>query len=416
MAPENPPRPPLARWKRFLFSAVLLLLTWGALEAIAYTYLRATRGYATHLYEFDFDPYRIIHPARNFVDTRGVRHNAQGFRRDSLVPLRKAPGAVRVFLMGGSTAYGTGGLWPHIDRSHPVLRNEETIDAYLQDELRRRFPGRPIEVINAGVTSTWTHHHLIYVNQAILRFDPDIILFLDGFNDFFFYDPRHDQFASYAYGEMATKVMGPPTLKSLASAVGWWLYRTDPLTHVALKSVRTFMAFRPPPPDRAPVQLDSAIAGLRETFPENAGKMHRRLALTLRDEGVTPVFLLQPILALESGAKPLTPVEVELRKFMLASWLPGYDEYLRRAVPYINEEESRMAAEFGAHYHDLTGIYAGVKEQVYTDYCHLTPLGNQLLARYVAERIAPLVQERIDGAPRDAAPGAAAGGRALSVR
>lgn len=388
-------RAPIARWKRVFFTAILLTLTWLVLEGIAYAYLRVSRGYATHLYEFDFDPYRIVHPARNYLDTRGVRHNAQGFRRDDLVPLEKAPGAVRIFLMGGSTAYGIGGLWPHIDNSHPVLRNEETIDAYLERALQEQFPGRSIEVINAAVTSTWTHHHLIYVNQTILRFDPDIILFLDGFNDFFFFNPRHDQFGSYAYGETAMTVMGPPTLGALAAANGWWLYRKDPLTHVIIKAVRAGRSLRLPSKDRPSLNVDSAVTGLEATFPENAGKMHRRLALLLRDEGVTPVFLLQPLIALEAGAKPLTDTEQALRRFMLASHRAGYDEFLRRAVPFINAEESRMAADLGAHYFDLTGIFAGVPEQVYTDYCHLTPRGNQLLARYVAERLIPMVEARI---------------------
>jgi lysophospholipase L1-like esterase len=390
---------PLPGWKRVLFSLVLLGVVWASLEGIAYAYLRLATGWSGGaLYEFDFDPYRIVHPARNYVDTRGLRHNAQGFRRDTDVERRKEPGTIRVFLMGGSTAYGTGGLWPHIDPNWPVLTNQQTIDHFLERELSSRFPGRKVEVINAAVTSTWTHHHLIYVNQTILNYDPDVVVFLDGFNDFFFYGKGHDQFAAYAYGEMASKIMGPPTLGSLASANAWWLYRKDPLSHVVIKTVRGISARRAPEEGRPPIEVDSALAGLREVFPRSAGKMHRRLALILRDEGVDAMFLLQPMLAMESGAKPLTPTEVELRRYMLASWLPRYDEYLRQAVGFVNAEESRMATELGAHYFDLTGIYAGVKEQIYTDYCHLTPLGNELLARYVADRLAPIVEKRISGA------------------
>ena len=59
----------------------------------------------------------------------------------------------RLFLMGGSAAYGLGGLWPHIQREYAVLKNAETIDAYLERDLAPQFPGRRVEVINAAINS-----------------------------------------------------------------------------------------------------------------------------------------------------------------------------------------------------------------------------------------------------------------------
>ncbi len=50
-----------------------------------------------------------------------------------------------------------------------------------------------------------------------------------------------------------------------------------------------------------------------------------------------------------------------------------------------------MARQVGAHFIDLTQLYGGVPEQVYTDYCHLTPYGNMLLARYVGRRLLPWI-------------------------
>ena len=82
---------------------------------------------------------------------------------------RSQPGTYRIFLMGASTAYGLGGLWPHIEDRYPVLKNPETIDAYLEQEAAGAIrPDLQIEVINAAITSTWTHHNLIYLNQTIL--------------------------------------------------------------------------------------------------------------------------------------------------------------------------------------------------------------------------------------------------------
>src|SRR6266480_1978409 len=192
--------PSLSLGKRLLFSLLLIGIALGTCELIAIWYLRAFNGYdGTHLYEYVFDPYKNVLPAPNYVDTRGIHHNRQGFRRTGEVMLAKPAGTYRIFLMGGSTAYGLGGLWPHIQRTFAVLKNSETIDAYLERILGDSVPGTHIEVINAAITSTWTHHELIYLNQTLLRYQPDMVLFLDGFNDFFFDNRDHDQFADYSY-------------------------------------------------------------------------------------------------------------------------------------------------------------------------------------------------------------------------
>jgi lysophospholipase L1-like esterase len=192
----------LSRKKKFVFYVIMFGLLALLFEGGARLYLRMSQGYSGGpLLQYEFDAYKNVRPTPNFVDTRGVQHNSQGFRRSSEVSRTKPAGTFRVFLMGGSTAYGTGGLWPHLQRTYPVLKNSQTIDTYLEHDLTRRFPGTRFEVINAAIPSIWTHHHLIYLNQSILKYKPDMVILVDGFNDFFYYDRGHDQFASYAYTE-----------------------------------------------------------------------------------------------------------------------------------------------------------------------------------------------------------------------
>ena len=46
----------LPRWKRILFSVIMVVFVYGVLDITANVYLRVTRGYdGKHLYEFDFD-------------------------------------------------------------------------------------------------------------------------------------------------------------------------------------------------------------------------------------------------------------------------------------------------------------------------------------------------------------------------
>lgn len=385
---------PLPVWKKALFSLVLVAVVIGSLEFAAVIYLRLFEGYdGKHLMRYEFDPYKNVLPTPNFVDTRGVHHNSQGFRRVTDVPLAKPAGTYRVFLMGGSTAYGLGGLWPNIQREFAVLPDSATISAYLERSLAAALPGKRIEVINAAITSTWTHHHLIYLNQTILRYQPDMVLFLDGFNDFFFYDRDHDQFASYRYQEQSSLIMGDPTVYSLAYMDAWWLFRKSALANLTmrgLRGVRELVATRHA--TRTPVNVDEALQGLEDVFPRSALAIDRRIGLILRDAGVHAVFMLQPMLILERERKPMPPVERKLFDFEVASYLPNYETFLRRAVPYVSARERAMADAVGALFLDLTPIYATVPQQAYTDYCHLTPFGNSRLANVVAARILPLIR------------------------
>jgi len=389
----------ISHWKAVLLVILLLTIVAAGLELGVRFYLRETRGYdGEHLYQFVFDPYKNILPSPNYVDTRGIRHNSKGFRRSTEVSLAKPSGTYRIFLMGGSTAYGIGGLWPHIDDRYPVLKNSETIDAYLEQALSSALPGWKVEVINAAITSTWTHHNLIYLNQTILKHHPDMVLFLDGFNDYYYYDDGHDQFASYSYNLPSQVILGEPTLYSLAYANGWWLFRKSALAHMLARGASNLSLLLSQRPERHPIDVEQAVAIQQRIFSANALKMEERCGLILQNEHVIPVFMLQPMLILERDRR-LTDVERRLFEFNVKSYLPNYEAFITRAVQYVRTRETEMAARVGGAFIDLTGIYKDVDGQIYTDYTHLTPEGNKLTALFIAERILPLIRQRAQSAP-----------------
>jgi len=397
---ESTTAAPLPRWKKWLFGFVLFALVVGVLQLGAYAYLRQFNGYdGRHLMQYEFDPYKNILPTRNYVDTRGVRHNSVGFRRSSEVTKAKPPGTVRIFLMGGSAAYGLGSLWLHIQRDFALLRNEETIDAYMERRLAGAFPGMKVEVINAAITSTWTHHSLIYLYQTILGYDPDMVLFLDGFNDFYHVGPNHDQFGSYTYNLKARVIEGDPTISSLVTMNGWWLFRKFALAHVAGRAARELKVLLTPRPDRTPIDPQARFAAVQQVFPRSAGATHERIGVLLRHEGIPAVFMLQPFLILERERPTATPIERRLFEFNVSSYLPNYEAFMKLATPWLAEQERAMAQRVGATFLDLTAAYRDVPGQVYTDYCHLTPHGNDVLAGIIAQHITPLITTRLAQRP-----------------
>jgi lysophospholipase L1-like esterase len=130
--------------------------------------------------------------------------NEQGFRDRDPVPLAKPSNEVRVFLLGGSTAFGYGNF-----------SNEATISEQLEARLQQRLQqqksspqfyrpnvlpeeekelkkalAKPLKiksgnyrVINAAVPGYASGNQLAQLALQILRYKPDLVIILDGYSD-----------------------------------------------------------------------------------------------------------------------------------------------------------------------------------------------------------------------------------------
>lgn len=396
-APPSGSRSPglVRRLLPLLFFAVF---TFGLLEVGSYAYLRMFQGYdGEHLMNYEFDPYKNIRLTPNFRDTRGIQHNSQGFRRSEETPRQKPPGTLRIFVMGGSTGYGLHSLSRYGAQKYPIIRNDETIDHFLESYLRERIHGIRVEVINAAITSFCSHHHLIYLNQTILKFDPDMIIFIDGFNDYFNYSDHYDQFRDYAYKERVHAFMAEPSLSAWLQYTGWWLFRKSHAFHLAGLAARKASALlrQDHHGERQVIDLDAAIANLRVNAENNFAKMVERNGLILAREGVTAIFTLQPEIAFEQS-KSFSPLEQQIYGEMENLWAENFIEFKNRARPVVIDYLKQATQSTGAHFVDLTDPFGGTDGDCYTDYCHLTPLGDRVLAEYLGEQILPLVRQRAE--------------------
>lgn len=374
-------------------SILALCSTLAFLECASYVYLRVEEGYdGRHLMMHQFDDYKNIHPTPHYQDTRGITHNGQGFRRTEDVPMAKPPNTYRIFLMGGSTAYGLGSLSPKGHLKYPVLNNNETIDHYVEELLHHKIPSRRFEVINAGIPSHSSHHHLIYLNQTILKYHPDMIILLDGTNDYFPWEKGYDQFRDYPYREWSHLYLDEPSLKAWVSYTGFWLYRKSHFVYLAGKKLRplwsAIQSIRPQP--RPQLDVDEALQNLDANADANFIRMVERNALILRHEGIVPVFALQPDLLFEQH-KILTEFEQERLAEIIKSKPVNYLQFKNRARPMVAEKLRQVTAGVGASFIDLTDIFGAIEDDAFTDDCHLTPLANRAIAEYIGDRIVPLI-------------------------
>ena len=107
--------------------------------------------------------------------------NSQGFLpADSLefnVLLRKPAGVYRIFVLGGSTVAGYG-------VKHPL---ENIVSQFAQSLKKKSKPPEgytEFEIINAGVDGYFSTNQYLYFTTEIIRYDPDLIIFYDGWNDY----------------------------------------------------------------------------------------------------------------------------------------------------------------------------------------------------------------------------------------
>ena len=137
-------------------------------------------------------------------DSQYWQINAQGFRDRDPVPLAKPQNEVRIFLLGGSTAFGYGSSSNAATISEQLeLRLQERLQQQLASpqlykpdllpanpEERQKSAGLPAKikpgnyrVINAAVPGYASGNELAQVALEILKYDPDLIIVLDGYAD-----------------------------------------------------------------------------------------------------------------------------------------------------------------------------------------------------------------------------------------
>jgi hypothetical protein len=103
-------------------------------------------------------------------------------------------------------------------------------------------------------------------------------------------------------------------------------------------------------------------------------------------EGTKTLFVLQPQIAVTR--KPLTSVESRLLEYWSKIDGPLYVYGFQTLYPQLARELSDAAQAEGYRFLDATGVFDRMTAQTFTDYCHLTPAGNQAVADAIFDSLA----------------------------
>lgn len=427
-APAKRTRRPLSRKKRFAFSLILLLLTYGLLEfgswlgivltvsPLRYVQDQLHKQAATsvirglgHNGERDDRaaiPYEVVHPYLGFVRRPNETELKQSDIQYGLAtptPIRRREqGKALVAIVGGSVA--------------------EYFAAEAGDEFARRleklpeFAGKKVELIPLGLASYKQPQQLMLINYLMtLGGEFDYIINLDGYNELALtatFNVPHHVFASFPreWNLRVTRAADIETLRIIGrvaylreSTQHWAVLfdrpylRSSPLANVIWYSVhrhfqneanKLYTEFS----ERQSEHMDYAGTGPQQKF-ANDRELHDhctniwyqsslQLHQIARSRGIKYFHFLQPNQYLP-GSKPINGVELK------TAFNEEHDSrpHITHGYPLLIAAGKRLQNE-GVRFHDLTQIYATTKDTIYRDSCcHVNGEGNKMLAAAMAEAI-----------------------------
>ena len=177
----------MTRWKTAFLYLALIVGAFLAAVVIAEVYLTSAAAPRSTLPFYNrLAPYVMFEPQANLnyvsAETFEMSHhksqvfhytNGEGFRvskPDYELPKAKPAGQLRVAVLGGSAVrHGS--------------KFEDTLPGSLKTLLEEKYPGRDVEVLNAGIESCVSKQSIIYLLFTVLDYEPDVVILYDGAND-----------------------------------------------------------------------------------------------------------------------------------------------------------------------------------------------------------------------------------------
>lgn len=340
----------------------------------------ATSRSELHLPPYAWHPFLGQVHAANYVSATCVT-DEQGYRNRLPIAVQKPPGEIRVLLAGGSTAAGAG------------APDGETILDSLQTAFGRARP--EVRVINVAQSAFNSSQELAQTCLLLLDLEPDVLVLLDGRNDFYFatrpdWRPhltyrmtRFTQWYERTRGESLRRASVAATLADDVRRVSKASPLLDSLAHLVIPA----QVPKPGTPANA-ADLGSQVRRAALIYAENV----RRVALLALGSHCQLCVCLQPTLF--ETRKRLSDRE----RRALAALRTGslyYQENVTTHYPlFVSTADatlSRLAEDHQFIYRNCSGAFddLGPEVEVFLDDGHLTPQGQAIIAKIIYEAIQP---------------------------
>ena len=343
--------------------------------------------------------------------------NQQGWREKQSIPQNKPNDQVRVFLLGGSTAFGYG-----------TQSNQETIAQQLEARLNQRVqqqqsnpdqyqpkqlpfykPDRErlmqkepriregnYQVINAAVPGYMSRNQLSQMALEILPYDPDLIIVLGGYEDLtleseksFADIPAIDNYLSDPFQHFTAYLSKPfqdfvQNIYLLRMALDWG--KPSEGNHTANALVLQYPA-KQPLASYLPQQ--SELGARVERYRQNQRQMIRLAA----GAKVPVLSAIQP----EITGRNLDDIPTEEEAEIINQLGDSYVQKVRNTYPELEKANNELAELFPNNVTsvNLNPTYQDFPKPAFVDPIHLTADGNQQAAQTLYQTIAKMPKMQI---------------------
>tara|TARA_B100000029_G_scaffold93926_1_gene84064 strand:+ start:20202 stop:21323 length:1122 start_codon:yes stop_codon:yes gene_type:complete len=301
---------------------------------------------------------RHIEPNQN----NGTIHiNNFGMRGPDIIQ-DKPIDTFRIFVIGGSTVYGSGST-----------SDSTTIPGFLQQFFDNSEMSKKIQVINAGIEGSTSVEEVHRIKNDLIHFNPDIVVLYHGTND------AHLDWNRYTNHETFETTLEKKILFFFQTNLPE--YKT-PINSIYL--INRIMG-------NTPTNLDNTISETyykSEHMTERSLLWHDRLEESCKfgnENGFKTVVLLQPVLG--TGEKPLTQYEKDF-----FSGMGGHENtmiYDRFANGLTGLDQHCNVVQ------DLRNIFDETSEFIYFDNAHMSDFGNEIVSERIFEILKPIVLEEM---------------------
>lgn len=330
--------------------------------------------------------------------------NDRGFRMDENLSLAKPSGEIRIFIVGGSTAFGqlsTNNQATFAAKLEARLNQQVKAQAtnpgkfrpdvlpYFADEVARvmalppRIQPARYRVINAAVPGYSSGNEFMQVAMQVLPYKPDLIVLMNGYTDLLL--PSSAE-ASEIPGTQTMLQNAPQHLWSSVSqqiqGLFGQLYLVKGFNYWILRSHESASSFSIPPLEVQGSALTTAVNVDAKELKLRAERYRANLQMIgqfTANAKVPLIVALQPEL---TGRDPKTLTSPE--KQLLDQLGPNYRQKVQAGYGLLQQSVKQVQQNFSANVSSLNlyRFYANTsfKGQAFQDPIHLTDAGNAKLA------------------------------------
>lgn len=357
-------------------------------------------------YDYDFVPGVCL-----IDDTlKGNRYeyaNNAGFREPTDISPEKPDDEFRIFLTGGSTAFGLGSTGDAYNAVGPyTIEYRETISHMLEMILNSTspIPGKRIRVYNAAVWGYSYQNNFMRYLAKLRHYQPDLLISIDGANEIAAASKLSRDWNYFKEGQYNNilRQMFDYDVTGLSSYVTLWLKNNTYLMNYLWHGRDSFQDLGARLWRDAEEARRERGTGVPDFSPQEASRLAEENVETvvrvvenyhsiLENDKVPHIFVLQPWFYLSK--KPLHEKEKILAEVQQYKYYYGVpSERMYGLLVYRITESAGRKRYFVA---DFSHYFDDVSEWVFTDWCHLTSGANYLIAR----ELASLVKQHVFAQP-----------------